>query len=91
MRRWLYLWEEVYLPYSSLNIPWYPVFGNHDYGGSVQAQLDRYAADPTGLWQFPAQYYTKTFAVPEGGTVQIIFVDTTTLAPNVCKYTSEKG
>ena len=27
---WKYLWKNVYLGYTSLNIPWYPVFGNRE-------------------------------------------------------------
>jgi Calcineurin-like phosphoesterase len=40
-----YLWKDVYFQNSSnLYIPWYPVFGNHDYGSGstgIVAQLQR--------------------------------------------------
>ncbi|RYH02093.1 hypothetical protein EON65_47970 [archaeon] len=92
---WDYLWKDIYLIYSSLRIPWYPVFGNHDYGGGaayVQAQLQRTAEHlDDDLWQFPAKNYTRRFVMPgeSNATVQIIFVDTTTLAPSVNKCCNE--
>jgi acid phosphatase len=74
---WDSLWKDVYLGFETLNIPWYPVFGNHDYGyGSkgVQAQIDRsreHVDDDT--WRLEATNYTKTFDISEqGGTVHIV-------------------
>ena len=93
---WDSLWKDVYLGFETLNIPWYPVFGNHDYGyGSkgVQAQIDRsreHVDDDT--WRLEATNYTKTFDISEqGGTVHIVYIDTTTLAPSVNKCCNEKG
>lgn len=94
---WDYLWKDIYLGYSSLRIPWYPVFGNHDYGGGaayVQAQLARTKEHlDDDLWQFDATNYTKIFEIPGSGgaTVQIVFVDTTTLAPSVNKCCNQNG
>eukprot|EP01031_Cornospumella_fuschlensis_P034445 gene34445-41691_t len=94
---WDYLWKDIYLTYRSLQIPWFPVFGNHDYGGGptyVQAQLDRTIEHvDDDWWQFPARNYSKRFAIPgsANATVQIIFVDTTTLAPSVNKCCNENG
>eukprot|EP01039_Chlorochromonas_danica_P003408 gene3408-3734_t len=94
---WDYLWKDIYLGYSSLRIPWYPVFGNHDYGGGaayVQAQLARTQEHlDDDLWQFDAANYTKIFEIPGSGgaTVQIVFVDTTTLAPSVNKCCNQNG
>eukprot|EP01035_Chromulina_nebulosa_P017569 gene17569-23136_t len=88
---WYDLFEDIYLNYDGLNIPWYPCFGNHDYLGSVQAQLDRYTENPDSVWKFESQYYTKVFNIPGGGTVQVIFTDTTTLAPSLMDATSNKG
>jgi len=88
---WDYLWKDIYLSYQGLNIPWYPIFGNHDYtGGSdaVQAQLQRTVEHiDDDIWQMEATNFTKRFEFQSGNeivSVGIIFVDTTTLAPNVC-------
>ena len=93
---WTSLWKDVYLGFEALNIPWYPVFGNHDYGyGSkgVQAQINRYREHTDDdEWMFEATNYTKVFDIADtGGTVHIIFIDTTTLAPSVNKCCNEKG
>jgi len=94
---WNSLWKDVYLGFDALKIPWYPVFGNHDYGyGSkgVQAQIDRYREhSDDDTWMFEATNYTKTFDISEhmGGTVHIVYIDTTTLAPSVNKCCNEKG
>jgi hypothetical protein len=94
---WKYLWQDVYLQFDDLNIPWYPVLGNHDYGygaTGVLAQLERSNLHTDDdAWEMPSTNYTKIFPIPgsTNGTVQIIFIDTTTLAPSVNKCCNEKG
>jgi hypothetical protein len=92
---WNELWKDVYFKeYPELYIPWYPVFGNHDYGGgssAVVAQLERfYDHEDDDVWIFPSTNYTKSFPIPNSyGRVDVIFVDTTTLAPSeneCCDY-----
>ena len=51
----------------------YSVLGNHDYGGSVDAQSAYTFQNPT--WQMPARYYYRM--IPQGGTMLCaIFLDT---------------
>lgn len=94
---WQYLWKDVYLQYETLNIPWYPVFGNHDYGygaTGVQAQLTRTQEHTDDdIWIFPSTNYTKRFDIPgeAGGSVVVVFVDTTTLAPSINRCCNENG
>jgi hypothetical protein len=95
---WTTMFKDVYFKYKSLqNISWFPVFGNHDYGygaTGVQAQLDRYRKQDTDddVWIFPSTNYTKRFYSQDRQcSVQIIFVDTTTLAPNENRCCNEEG
>lgn len=92
---WSYLWKDVYLPYPDLNIPWYPVFGNHDYAGgmtSVRAEIQRtYEHLDDDTWSFPSTNYTKIFYSGTEALLQIIFIDTTTLAPSINKCCNENG
>jgi len=91
---WQYLWKDIYLIYQGLNIPWYPVFGNHDYtGGSnaVQAQLQRTQAHvDDDIWMMESTNFTKRFEFQPSAdnativSVGIVFIDTTTLAPSAC-------
>lgn len=75
-------------------MPWYPVFGNHDYGfgaSGVQAQIDRYEMHTDDdLWTFPATNYSRIFRAGRV-TVQIVFIDTTTLAPSENKCCNSNG
>ena len=55
-----------YGAYSSLNVPWYGVLGNHEYGYNVEAQIQLSQAHP--LWVMDARYYTRRVAVDEGAS-----------------------
>lgn len=95
---WNTNWKNIYLPNNGttnpLSIPWFPVFGNHDYGygeSGLQAQLDRSTSTDDDTWQFEAKNYTKLFKIENGVSIQLIFIDTTTLAPSTNKATNEEG
>lgn len=81
---WENSFERVYTA-KSLQIPWYAVLGNHDYGGVPQAQID-YAAT-SNRWRMPARYYTQSMTTPDGATVDLFFIDT---APMVDGYRNRK-
>jgi len=90
------LWTSVYTNvynYESLQIPWYVIFGNHDYGskngvGSLQAQIDFGTQSYDDRWT--AGYcYMKSYNVPESGSsLDIVFIDTTLIAPEETYMTS---
>lgn len=93
---WTTIWKNVYLADSSpLNVPWYAVLGNHDYGSfaNAEAQVNRHLMSDTDddNWRMPSHNYTQNFDIVGGGQVQVIFIDTTTLAPSVNKCCNEKG
>jgi tartrate-resistant acid phosphatase type 5 len=67
--QWISSFENVYRSHS-LQIPWYVALGNHDYQGSVQAQIDY--ARKRQRWKLPDRYYTMAI---EG--VRFVFIDTT--------------
>lgn len=51
------LWETRYEKmYGGMNLPFYSALGNHDYAGSVQAQIDYTGQSAT--WKMPARYFT---------------------------------
>ncbi len=47
--------EKFEAPYAALGLVFYPTFGNHDYDGNIQAQLDY--SSRSKLWAFTAPYY----------------------------------
>ncbi len=47
--------EKFEKPYASLGLVFYPVFGNHDYDGNIQAQIDY--SSRSNLWAFTHPYY----------------------------------
>lgn len=51
---WQRAFERIYGD-PALAVPWYPVLGNHDHHGNVQAQIDYSAINDQ--WHLPASYY----------------------------------
>jgi acid phosphatase len=72
-RHWQNSFEQIYTD-PALMTPWHVALGNHDYIGSVEAQLAY--TDAGGRWQLPARYYTRTETLPDGTLVEIFFIDT---------------
>ena len=83
--------------FSNLAMPFYAVLGNHDYGygdEGVQAQIDKtYDFETNGmhLWNMPAQAYAQLAPLPDGGSILMIHVDTTTLNPSANECCNEDG
>lgn len=65
--------EDVYTP-ASLQTPWYPVIGNHDSYGNISAQIAYTSLSKR--WEFPSEYYSKSFTSEDGATIDIIFINT---------------
>jgi tartrate-resistant acid phosphatase type 5 len=84
----------------SLQVPWFQTLGNHDVNaytssqmltlnttnacGNISAQVQYTLADTTGKWQFPAEWYNVTYAIPSSsngtdGSLQMLFLDTNNL------------
>ena len=81
------MFEDVYLNYSSLQVPYYPVLGNHDWGygwSGGLAQVQYSSLSP--YWKMPSLNYSMNFDIPGGGTVGIVFVETCRLAVEQSKW-----
>lgn len=76
---WMTNYELIY-SHPELQIPWYPILGNHEYRGNTQAVLDY--SHVSRRWQIPARYYSKVFQ-DDSTSIKIIFLDTT---PLIDKY-----
>ena len=72
--RWNTCFEDVY---DKCLGNWYPVLGNHDYGGSVQAQLDRRSISPR--WQMKKQWWDEVHTAPGRRPLHLFFFDTVQL------------
>ena len=74
---WKSSFEDVYSAHA-LHVPWYSVLGNHDYHGSVQAQIDY--SQMSRRWTMPDRYFTTTIAEDISETdsvkVSLVFLDT---------------
>jgi tartrate-resistant acid phosphatase type 5 len=70
---WRTSFEEVYAA-PSLQTPWYPVFGNHDYRGNPDAQIAY--SRTSASWRMPARYYKRTEALADGGQPDFFHLDT---------------
>ena len=57
-----------------LDIPFYLTLGNHDYEGSINAQIDY--SQVSERWNMPAAYYAFSKNLPTGETVLFVAIDT---------------
>jgi len=82
--------ESVYTDPSLMNMPYYVVLGNHDWGGNTSAQI-AYSAK-SKRWVMPDLYYKKTFSFNGGAiTIDAVFIDTVSLAGNSDDLEDEFG
>jgi len=82
--QWMFSFENVYKS-NALQIDWHPVLGNHDYRGSVKAQIDY--TKKSRRWVLPSHYYTILKKTDDKKKVRFIFMDTN---PLVQKYQKNK-
>lgn len=73
-RQWQSSFENIYHHDSIVDIPWYPVLGNHDYGGNVEAQI-RYRG-PRRRWNMAGHYYQPIIPAATAAGVDLLFIDT---------------
>lgn len=73
-KRWHDSFETIYQD-ASLQVPWYVALGNHDYRGSVSAQVE-YSKKST-RWRMPARYYSVPLVSrDESLSVELFVLDT---------------
>lgn len=71
--KWKTSFEDVYAA-RSLRVPWVVSLGNHDYRGSVEAQVEY--SKWSARWRLPGRYYTVTEALADGTRLQLFVLDT---------------
>ena len=81
--QWLDSFERIYTD-PALSTPWHSILGNHDYRGSVEAQL---AYRGSARWRMPARYYARSETLPDGTRVDFFHIDT---SPFVVAYRGTK-
>lgn len=70
---WSASFERVYSQ-AALQVPWYPVLGNHDYLGNPDAEV-AYSAR-SQRWRMPARFYAVTRAIDDSITAEFFMIDT---------------
>eukprot|EP01065_Artemidia_motanka_P001773 TRINITY_DN10829_c1_g1_i1.p1 TRINITY_DN10829_c1_g1~~TRINITY_DN10829_c1_g1_i1.p1 ORF type:complete len:373 (+),score=146.30 TRINITY_DN10829_c1_g1_i1:76-1119(+) len=76
-------WLEPFQTSAALQVPWYSVLGNHEYGYNVDAQIELGKLHPN--WVLPARYYTRRVRLGRGQHMTIVGIDT---SPCVQQYRS---
>ena len=77
--KWQNSFENIYTA-PSLQIPWYVTLGNHDYGGSIQAQINY--SRISKRWNLPARYYSFEKNIDESARVLFVIIDTNPFIKN---------
>ncbi len=70
--QWKTKFEDVYAD-PALQLPIYPILGNHDHNGNPKAQVEYSQRNKN--WKMPAQYYTFTHTLGDETTVQYFAID----------------
>jgi hypothetical protein len=70
-KQWRTSFEDIYTD-SALQKTWHAVLGNHDYGGRVEAQIERTGQ---GRWHMPGRWFAVPGAAPG---LDLFFIDTVT-------------
>jgi acid phosphatase len=81
--QWKTKFEDIYNQ-KALELPWYVVLGNHDWRGSVQAQIEYTKKNPR--WNMPAAYYKFTKVLDSVTSVDFFMVDTDPIHRDVKDY-----
>jgi acid phosphatase len=74
--RWKNEYEDIYSA-PSLMIPWYASLGNHDYLGSVEAEIEY--TQISKRWKMPNRYYTHTEKINDTTDILFVHIDTSPL------------
>jgi hypothetical protein len=82
---WLSSFENIYR-HPRLMVDWYPVFGNHDYKGNTQAEIDY--SKISRRWHMPAHYYSIVKKVNDSVSMKLVFIDTPPLVDEYHKNVS---
>jgi len=78
--KWQTHFEE---PFSQIELPFYAVLGNHDYGESIQAQIDY--TTKSKRWKMPGRYYSFS-----RGPVEFFAIDTQNFDLKQSQWLDEK-
>ena len=89
-------WEEVFRRVyraEALQVPWFAVLGNHDYHGNPEAQIEYSRRGRDRRWVMPDHCFSQRWFLDgrRDPLLEIVFVDTTVLSPNVIADTSKGG
>ena len=71
---------------ASLQVPWYGALGNHEYGYSVEAQLQLSKKHPR--WVMDGRYFSRRLPLGGDAHATLVFIDT---SPCVREYRSESN
>jgi predicted MPP superfamily phosphohydrolase len=80
---WMTNFELIYA-HPELQLPWYPILGNHEYRGNTQAVIDY--SKISRRWCMPDRYYTQSYKLANGESLRIVYIDT---PPLIDKYRND--
>lgn len=83
--QWMNSFENVYNG-DALQLDWFASLGNHDYSGSVQAEIDY--SKKSRKWVMPARYYSIEQKIDSAQKLKLLFVDT---SPFLKEYRNKGG